>query len=98
MASIRPALGSTRWGSRLPDEQLGGGTGRPEYARFGNRQRRSVGKNFASRSFASPCARFATWGWTATGRPLIVIRFDRPDVPYQQPSYQALNAAPTRRP
>jgi len=34
----------------------------------------------------------------ATGRPLVVIRFDRPDVQYQQPLYQAVSQALARRP
>jgi hypothetical protein len=58
-----------------------------------------LGKSLASRVFAPPMAPALPPGsGAATGRPLVVIRFDRIDVSYQQPLYEAISAALMRRP
>lgn len=63
------------------------------------------GGSLANRAYASaaPLASAAptatTPGFTAgTRRPLVVIRFDRPDVPYQSALYNAISRALERRP
>ena len=59
----------------------------------------AFGSSLASRSYAQPMATASAPGsGVATGRPLVVIRFDRPDVQYQQPLYQAVSQALARRP
>ncbi len=59
----------------------------------------AFGSSLASRTYAPPMAPASAPGaGVATGRPLVVIRFDRPDVQYQQPLYQAVSQALARRP
>jgi hypothetical protein len=59
----------------------------------------ALGSSLASRSFAPPMAPASAPGsGVATGRPLVVIRFDRPNVDYQQALYQAVSQALARRP
>ena len=59
----------------------------------------AFGSSLASRSYAPPMIPASAPGaGVATGRPLVVIRFDRPDVQYQQPLYQAVSQALARRP
>ncbi len=59
----------------------------------------AFGSSLASRAYAPPMGMAAAPGaGIATGRPLVVIRFDRPDVQYQQPLYQAVSQALARRP
>lgn len=59
----------------------------------------AFGSSLASRAYAPPMAVASAPGaGIATGRPLVVIRFDRPDVQYQQPLYQAVSQALARRP
>ncbi len=62
------------------------------------------GQSLSSRAYlsAAPLASAAPSGGggfaTANRRPLVVIRFDRPDVPYQQALYNAVSRALERRP
>jgi len=59
----------------------------------------AFGSSLASRAYAPPVIPASAPGaGVATGRPLVVIRFDRPDVQYQQPLYQAVSQALARRP
>ncbi|HXQ42791.1 MAG TPA: hypothetical protein VN821_16090 [Candidatus Udaeobacter sp.] len=59
----------------------------------------AFGSSLASRAYAPPMIPTSAPGaGVATGRPLVVIRFDRPDVQYQQPLYQAVSQALARRP
>lgn len=59
----------------------------------------AFGSSLASRAYAPPMIPASAPGaGVATGRPLVVIRFDRPDVQYQQPLYQAVSQALARRP
>jgi hypothetical protein len=59
----------------------------------------AFGSSLASRAYAPPVIPASAPGaGVATGRPLVVIRFDRPDVQYQQPLYQAVSQALVRRP
>src|SRR5262249_22171843 len=58
-----------------------------------------LGKSLASRVFAPAMVPSSPPGsGAATSRPLVVIRFDRIDVSYQQPLYEAVSAAITGRP
>src|SRR5262249_41978242 len=58
-----------------------------------------LGESFASRIFIPPMTPPGPPGsGAATGRPLVTIRFDRVDVPYQQPLYEAVREALVRRP
>ncbi|MFP6744330.1 MAG: hypothetical protein VCB77_03955 [Alphaproteobacteria bacterium] len=63
------------------------------------------GPPLASRAFAAAVASqtsavqsSASLGFNASRQPLVVIRFDRPDVPYQQALYSALSQALDRVP
>ena len=59
----------------------------------------AFGTSLSSRSYAPPTApAMAPGAGIASGRPLVVIRFDRPDVQYQQPLYQAVSQVLQRRP
>jgi hypothetical protein len=59
----------------------------------------AFGTSLSSRSYGAPMAPISAPGaGIATGRPLVVIRFDRPDVQYQQPLYQAVSQVLQRRP
>lgn len=59
----------------------------------------AFGSSLASRAYAPPMMPTSAPGaGVATGRPLVVIRFDRPDVQYQQPLYEAVSQALARRP
>src|SRR3546814_15303199 len=58
------------------------------------------GTSLANRSFATaapPRGQIVPTG-TAGRRPLVVIRFDRPDVPYEEPLFTAVTEALNRRP
>lgn len=61
-----------------------------------------VGGSLANRSFGGSAAPVAAPGLPqsslARGRPLVVIKFDRNDVAYQQPLYSAVSQALDRRP
>jgi hypothetical protein len=58
-----------------------------------------LGKSLASEAYPPPLApAMAPGTGIASGRPLVVIRFDRPNVDYQQPLYQAVSQALARRP
>jgi TolA-binding protein len=58
------------------------------------------GASLASRAFVPANAAFAARGGAApvTGRPLVVIRFDRPNVDYKQALYTAVSRALDQRP
>lgn len=59
------------------------------------------GASLASRAFLPANAAFAARGSSAvpaTGRPLVVIRFDRPNVDYKQALYTAVSRALDQRP
>ncbi len=58
------------------------------------------GRSLQNRAFASsaPAVAPAQVSGAAAARPLVVIRFDRIDVDYEQPLFTALNEALTRRP
>ncbi len=58
------------------------------------------GGSLANRSFGTPgvMPSAATVPAAARGRPLVVIKFDRPSVAYQQPLYNAVSQALDRRP
>src|SRR3546814_11917726 len=58
------------------------------------------GTSLANRAFATaapPRGQIVPTG-TAGRRPLVVIRFDRPDVPYEAPLFTAVPEALNRRP
>src|SRR3546814_19850362 len=58
------------------------------------------GTSLANRAFATaapPRGQIVPTG-TAGRRPLVVIRFDRPDVPYEDPLFTAVTEALNRRP
>jgi hypothetical protein len=58
-----------------------------------------LGRSLASRAFAPPMTPPSPPGsGLATGRPLVTIRFDRVDVRYQEPLYEAVSEALKRRP
>jgi hypothetical protein len=59
----------------------------------------AFGSSFASRAYAPPITPALSPGFgIASGRPLVVIRFDKPNVDYQQALYQAVSQALARRP
>jgi hypothetical protein len=59
----------------------------------------ALGSSLASSAYTPPmAAAMAPGAGIATGRPLVVIRFDRPNVDYQQALYQAVSQALARRP
>jgi hypothetical protein len=59
----------------------------------------ALGSSLASRVYAPPPAPVTAPGaGVATGRPLVVIRFDRPNPDYQQALYQAVSQVLSRRP
>lgn len=59
----------------------------------------AVGPAFASRmAYVPPAPPAGSMSGLASGRPLVTIRFDQPNVPYQQPLYQAVRVAMERRP
>ena len=59
----------------------------------------AFGTSLSARSYGQPMAPISAPGaGIASGRPLVVIRFDRPDVQYQQPLYQAVSQVLQRRP
>ncbi len=59
----------------------------------------AFGSSFASRAYAPSIAPAMSPGsGIASGRPLVVIRFDRPNVDYEQALYQAVSQALARRP
>jgi hypothetical protein len=59
----------------------------------------ALGSSLASRVYAPPMApAMAPGAGMATGRPLVVIRFDRPNPDYQQALYQAVSQVLARRP
>jgi len=60
-----------------------------------------LGTSLANRAFgtaAAPRGSAGTVGNLANRRPLVVIRFDRPNVPYQEPLFTAVSEALNRRP
>jgi hypothetical protein len=60
-----------------------------------------LGASLSNRAFgtaASPRGAANTVGNLANRRPLVVIRFDRPNVPYQEPLFTAVSEALNRRP
>ena len=59
----------------------------------------AFGSSLSSRTFAPPILPASAPGTgIASGRPLVVIRFDKPNVDYQQALYQAVSQALARRP
>lgn len=59
----------------------------------------ALGASLASRAYAPPMApAMAPGSGIASGRPLVVIRFDKPNPDYQQALYQAVSQALARRP
>jgi hypothetical protein len=59
----------------------------------------ALGSSLASRVYApQPAPAMAPGAGMATGRPLVVIRFDRPNPDYQQALYQAVSQVLARRP
>lgn len=57
------------------------------------------GTSLGSRAYVAPPAPASAPGaGLASGRPLVVIRFDRPNVQYQQALYEAISTALERRP
>ncbi len=59
----------------------------------------AFGSSLGSRAYAMPIQpAYAPGSGIATGRPLVVIRFDKPNVDYQQALYQAVSQALARRP
>jgi hypothetical protein len=59
----------------------------------------ALGSSLASRVYAPPPApAMAPGSGIASGRPLVVIRFDQPNPDYQQALYQAVSQALARRP
>lgn len=59
----------------------------------------ALGSSLASRVYAPPPAPVTAPGaGVATGRPLVVIRFDQPNPDYQQALYQAVSQVLARRP
>lgn len=59
----------------------------------------AYGQSLASRIYAASTAPSAPAGaGAASGRPLVVIRFDRPNVAYEQPLFDAVSQALERRP
>ena len=59
----------------------------------------ALGSSLASRVYAPPpVPAMAPGAGIATGRPLVVIRFDRPNPDYQQALYQAVSQVLARRP
>lgn len=59
----------------------------------------AFGNSLASREYAPPIQpAYAPGAGIASGRPLVVIRFDKPNVDYQQALYQAVSQALARRP
>jgi hypothetical protein len=59
------------------------------------------GRSLANRAYSSAVplnTQPQRVGNLANRRPLVVIRFDRPDVPFQEPLYTAVNEALSRRP
>ena len=62
-------------------------------------QGQALGPSLASSVYASaPAPAMAPGAGRATGRPLVTIRFDRPNPDYQQALYQAVSQAIARRP
>ena len=59
----------------------------------------AFGRSLASQTYALPMTpAYAPGSGIASGRPLVVIRFDKPNVDYQQALYQAVSQALARRP
>ncbi len=56
-----------------------------------------LGPSLASRGYAAASS-LAPGSGIATGRPLVVIRFDKPNPDYQQPLYEAVSQVLARRP
>ena len=58
------------------------------------------GSSLANRAYgtAAPARGAATVGNLSNRRPLVVIRFDRPNVPYKEPVFSAVSEALNRRP
>jgi hypothetical protein len=57
------------------------------------------GTSLGSRAYVAPAAPASAPGaGLASGRPLVVIRFDRPNVQYEQALYEAISTALERRP
>jgi hypothetical protein len=57
-----------------------------------------IGPSFAGRMGYMPAAPAGSTGGIASSRPLVTIRFDQPNVPYEQPLSQAVRVALDRRP
>jgi hypothetical protein len=58
----------------------------------------AMGPAFSNRMSYVPAAPASTTSSMASSRPLVTIRFDQPNVPYEQPLYQAVRVAMDRRP
>ncbi|MBO6783011.1 MAG: hypothetical protein JJ899_07030 [Alphaproteobacteria bacterium] len=56
------------------------------------------GSSLANRAFATAAPARGPVGTLANRRPLVVIRFDRPNVPYKEPLFSAMSEALNRRP